>query len=84
LLLFALLAVGAARAESERPNIILIITDDLNTQTLRDGSPVRVPTPHLDRLAAGGTRFMNAHAVSPICGPSRAGFLTGYHPQTSG
>jgi len=84
LLLFALLAVGTARAESERPNIILIITDDLNTQTLRDGSPVRVPTPHLDRLAAGGTRFMNAHAVSPICGPSRAGFLTGYHPQTSG
>ena len=74
---------GSAWA-AERPNIIFIMTDDLNTQVLRDGSTVRVPTPNIDRLRARGVSFMNAHAVSPICGPSRAGTLCGYYPQTSG
>jgi len=78
------LAWSAALRAAERPNMILIISDDLNTQPLRDGSPVRVPTPNIDRLAAAGVSFSNAHAVSPICRPSRAGFLSGYLPQTSG
>ncbi|MFW5860179.1 MAG: sulfatase-like hydrolase/transferase [Planctomycetota bacterium] len=78
------LAWAATLRAAERPNVILIISDDLNTQPLRDGSPVRVPTPNIDRLRAAGVSFGNAHAVSPICGPSRACFLTGYLPQTSG
>lgn len=79
-----LLALAATLQAAERPNIVFIVADDLNMQTLRDGSPVRVPTPNLDALRERGVAFANAHAVSPICGPSRAGFLCGYYPQTSG
>ena len=85
ILLVLVFATTTLRVQAaEQPNIIFIITDDLNTQVLRDGSPVRVATPNLDRLRQRGVSFYNAHAVSPICGPSRAGMLCGYYPQTSG
>ena len=55
----------------QRPNVLFIICDDLNHYVLhRNGSP-SAKTPHIDRLAEQGVTFVNMHAVTPVCGPSR-------------
>lgn len=65
--------------KDKKPNIILIIADDLSPDYLGCyGGPT--PTPHLDRLAEGGARFTNAHAVSALSNPSRYTILTGQFP----
>ncbi|HYF34779.1 MAG TPA: arylsulfatase [Prosthecobacter sp.] len=67
-----------ASAQSARPNILLILADDLGY-----GDPgcynsaSKIPTPHLDHLAAGGVRFTDAHTPSAVCTPTRYGLLTG-------
>ncbi|HEX6971405.1 MAG TPA: sulfatase [Limnochordia bacterium] len=67
-----------------RPNIILILIDDLGWRDLACfGSPF-YETPHLDRLAASGMRFTDAYAASPVCSPTRASLLTGKYPATVG
>lgn len=69
----------------EKPNIILIISDDqgyadLSAMGIRDD----VSTPNLDRLASEGTRFRHAYASSPICNTSRCGIITGVYQQRFG
>ena len=82
-LLLACPLVLAQAAAPTRPNIILILADDLGYGDLGcHGSPT-VRTPHLDRLAAEGTRFTNAYAF-PTCSPSRAALLTGRYPPAVG
>ncbi|MFO0899153.1 MAG: sulfatase-like hydrolase/transferase [Pirellulales bacterium] len=84
----ALALAPAARAESpsagkveRKPNIVLIISDDLGYNDLGfQGSP-DVRTPHLDALARRGTRFTNAYVTGPICGPTRAGLISGRYQQ---
>ena len=78
-----LLAVAGLPAE-ERPNVLLIIVDDLNDMPLHPEGKPFVPTPHFDRLAARGVSFTNAHCNDPICAPSRSSMMTGLYPQTSG
>ncbi|HMO26717.1 MAG TPA: sulfatase-like hydrolase/transferase, partial [Tepidisphaeraceae bacterium] len=69
---------------SRRPNILLIIADDLGyPHTGADGMTV-VPTPHIDRLANQGARFTRAFVPSPSCSPSRASILTGQTPNRLG
>lgn len=64
-------------AQTERPNVILIVTDDQRNDFLGcAGNPV-VRTPVIDRLAAQGVRFSNAFVTTPICAASRASILTG-------
>jgi len=59
-------------------NIIYILADDMGYGDLRANNPhSRIPTPNLDRLAARGMRFTDAHASSAVCTPSRYGILTG-------
>ncbi len=65
-------------------NVLLIIADDLNDSVQGFDGHDQSLTPHLDRLGVEGVRFKNAHANTPICGPSRASFLSGIHPLTSG
>src|SRR5579859_3309253 len=61
-----------------RPNIVLILADDLGYGDLRCQNPdSKILTPHLDRLAREGLRFTDAHAPSALCTPSRYGLLTG-------
>jgi arylsulfatase A-like enzyme len=72
-----LLTAGATFAA--RPNIVLIVADDLGYGDVQCLNPSRsrIPTPHLDRLAAEGMIFTDAHSGSSVCTPTRYGLLTG-------
>mgnify|MGYP002628103028 CR=1 FL=1 len=79
-----LLSLSLYTHASELPNVLLIAVDDLNDWIgCMEGHP-QVKTPHIDRLAARGTLFTNAHCQSPVCNPSRASLLSGISPETSG
>jgi arylsulfatase A-like enzyme len=71
-------ASSCARHEPERPNLIVVLTDDHGYADLGSQGAVQdVKTPHLDALAAEGVRFTRAYVTAPQCVPSRAGLLTG-------
>jgi arylsulfatase A-like enzyme len=72
------LGASVARAAPRRPNIVLVLADDLGYGDLRAyDSRSKIPTPHLDRLAAEGLRFLDAHTPSSVCTPTRYALLTG-------
>src|SRR5688572_4127133 len=69
---------AAAGAELPRPNILIVLADDLGYGDLRCLNPAgKIPTPNLDRLAASGMIFTDAHSSSAVCTPTRYGLLTG-------
>lgn len=70
-------------APGKRLNVLLIICDDLNTQVSTSGYP-HIKTPAFDKLADSGMRFNRAYCQYPVCGPSRASFLSGLYPQSTG
>ncbi|MDR2913590.1 MAG: sulfatase-like hydrolase/transferase [Tannerella sp.] len=70
--------------EKPRPNILLIITDDLGISDLAAYGNASVCTPHIDSLADKGVRCTEAYTSSPISGPSRAGILTGRYQNRFG
>ncbi len=81
---FGILSLTPIQAQKEKPNVLFIAIDDLNDWVgCMDGHPQAI-TPNIDRLAARGTLFTNAHCQAPICGPSRAAIMTGLYPSTSG
>ncbi|QDT37412.1 sulfatase [Stratiformator vulcanicus] len=67
----------------DRPNVLFVICDDLNTDLGCYGRD-NANTPNIDRLAASGVRFKNATCQFPLCGPSRASFMTGLYPDQTG
>ncbi len=68
----------------QRPNILFIAIDDLNDWLgCMDGHP-NAFTPNIDKLAANGVLFTNAHCQAPLCGPSRASIMTGLRPSSTG
>ncbi|MCK4746811.1 MAG: sulfatase-like hydrolase/transferase, partial [Bacteroidales bacterium] len=87
--LFILMLVACSctnKEDPEKPNIILIIADDLGYADLSflPFSPGDIHTPNLDQIAEEGTYFSNAYATSPICSPSRAGLVTGRYQERWG
>lgn len=73
-------ALTATGAES-RPNVVLIVIDDLGWADLGCYGSKFHKTPNLDRLASEGMRFTQAYAACPVCSPTRAAILTGRYPQ---
>lgn len=84
------LGAGAAaawaqrRAEPSRPNILLILADDLAAWMCGCYGNKEIRTPNIDLLARMGTRFLNAFVVTPVCSPSRATLFTGRTPMQHG
>lgn len=73
----------AADAWAARPNVLLILVDDLGPEWLSCYGGGSVKTPHLDALAAAGTRFQTCYAT-PLCSTTRAMLLTGQYPRSTG
>lgn len=69
-----------ANAADKLPNVVLIFADDLGYGDLGCYGATKVQTPHIDKLAAEGRRFTDAHSVSAVCTPSRYALLTGEYP----
>jgi arylsulfatase A len=70
----------SAETTKARPNVLILYADDMGYGDLAANNPKsKIPTPHLDKLAASGTRFTDGHSSSGICSPSRYALLTGRH-----
>ena len=80
-ILAALPAIGAAPA---KPNILLIVGDDMGYADVGFHGCKDIPTPNLDALAAAGVRCTNGYVTGPYCSPTRAGLLTGRYQQRFG
>jgi arylsulfatase A-like enzyme len=81
-----LLLATAARAagSAERPNVIVIMSDDQGSVDAGCYGGADLATPAIDKLAAQGVRFTQFYAAAPVCSPSRAGLLTGRYPLRAG
>jgi len=81
---WGLVQPAADAQETRLPNIVLVLADDLGYGDVRCNNPRgKIPTPNIDRLAAGGMRFTDAHTTSSVCTPTRYSLLTGrYHWRT--
>ena len=77
-------ALTAAHAAERRPNILVIVADDLGYNDVGFQGARDIPTPHLDRLAASGIRCTDGYVSYPVCSPSRAGLITGRYQQRFG
>jgi arylsulfatase A-like enzyme len=78
------LATLTSGAAAPRPNVLMIVVDDMNDWIGALGGHPQVQTPHLDRLAERGLLFTNAHVPAPVCNPSRVAVMTGLNPSTTG
>jgi arylsulfatase A-like enzyme len=72
------------RANEDRPNVLMIVVDDMNDWVGCLGAHPQVKTPNIDRLAARGMLFSNAHVPAPVCNPCRVSVLTGRNPSSTG
>ena len=79
-------STGLARYETQqkpRPNVVMIVCDDLNDYITGLGGHPQARTPHIAKFAQSGVAFKRAYSNNPICAPSRSSFLTGIYPHTS-
>jgi arylsulfatase A-like enzyme/pimeloyl-ACP methyl ester carboxylesterase len=79
-----LLINSGAQAQNNRPNIVIIVADDMGYGDIGVHGSKDIPTPNIDALAKGSTRFTDAYVTGPYCSPTRAGLLTGKYPQRFG
>jgi len=83
LIIFLFFSAAITAGEIERPNILLLMAEDMSLRVSAFGDPVAV-TPNLDRLAGEGVRFNNVFTAAGVCAPSRAAQITGMHPASIG
>jgi arylsulfatase A-like enzyme len=90
IILFVILGIHFSCENDEKvknqknPNVLFISVDDLNTWLGCLNKFSNTKTPNIDKLAARGVLFSNAHCQAPLCGPSRASIMTGLRPSTTG
>ncbi len=77
-------AQAFSAADAKRPNVIVILADDLGYGDLSLHGNRQIRTPQIDSIAAAGVRCTNAYVSAPVCSPTRAGFLTGRYQQRFG
>ena len=82
--LFAAVWISAADAATGKPNVVLIMVDDLGYHDLGCYGHPSIKTPALDRLAAGGVRLTSFYAGATVCTPSRMALMTGCYPPRHG
>ncbi len=82
--LLLLLGTASVQAQETKPNILFIAIDDLNDWVGPLGGHPLAKTPAMDKLAARGVTFTNAHCQAPLCNPSRTSLMTGLRPGTTG
>lgn len=78
------LPVLAESPQPTRPNVILMMADDLANEDLSCYGGTRIKTPHIDRLASQGTALSSYYAGNPVCSPSRMALLSGSYPARLG
>lgn len=77
-LFFSFLLLSASAGAADKPNIVVILCDDLGYGDVKANNPAgKIATPHIDRIAREGVRFTDAHTPSSVCTPTRYGLLTG-------
>lgn len=76
--------IAAAESEAPRPNIVVLLCDDLGYGDLSCFGHPRIKTPEIDRLARDGVRLTSLYAGAPVCSPSRAAFFSGRNPNRLG
>ncbi|WP_419190031.1 sulfatase [Stieleria marina] len=80
--LIGTMLIPQSRADAEKPNVLFLIADDLNTALSGFGHK-QCKTPNLDRLAQRGVKFQNMHCQYPVCGASRASIMSGLYPYSN-
>ena len=84
-LVAVLFSIGSIHAtERARPNVILLLADDLANEDLSCYGSERIETPHIDRLAGQGVKLKSYYAGNPVCSPSRMALLSGSYPARLG
>jgi arylsulfatase A-like enzyme len=84
LLLLVGMLMGTVATAAERPNVLVILTDDQRWDALSCAGNPHLKTPHIDRLANEGLHFRNAFCTTSLCSPSRASILSGLYAHTHG
>ncbi len=84
MLLLAMSLLLAGAVDSPRPNIVVLLCDDLGYGDLSCFGHPRIKTPELDRLAADGVKLTSLYAGAPVCSPSRAALMSGQNPNRLG
>jgi arylsulfatase A-like enzyme len=84
ILIASIVSVVGASPRETRPNVLMIIVDDLNDWTGHLKGHPQTKTPNIDRLAARSVSFTNAHCSAPLCGPSRTSMWSGLYPHNTG
>lgn len=74
----------SSASSNAKPNVIVILADDLGYADISAYGVKRIQTPNIDRIGAEGVKFTDAYAAAPVCSPSRAGLQTGRYPDRYG
>ena len=81
----AILPIATLAADAKKPNILVIVADDLGYgETSMQEFTREIPTPNIDALVKGGVRFTSGYVSGPYCSPTRAGLMTGRYQQRFG